>query len=83
METGWLIDFYGGAAIISAEDYFGASAQTAAPKADEIQCPVSGESFVPAADQPSVEFANGQKIFFCCPNCVEQFTANASAYIAA
>mmetsp|Transcript_11341 Transcript_11341/g.33832 ORF Transcript_11341/g.33832 Transcript_11341/m.33832 type:complete len:283 (+) Transcript_11341:149-997(+) len=82
IETAWLINFYGGAAIISAEDYFGAE-KPAATRNGELQCPVSGESFVPADDQPSVTFNNGQKLYFCCDHCVETFKANATDYIQA
>merc|ERR1712146_813759 len=65
----WLIDFYGGPAIISPADYFNKSdskfrdGPPAGPR-DKALCPVTGASINITVDTPTVKFINGQKLYF-------------------
>ncbi len=47
---------------------------------DKMNCPVSGEEFVVAADSPSAE-VDGKTYYFCCPPCVAKFKADPKKYL--
>lgn len=46
---------------------------------DTTTCPVSGETFVVAADSPHVDY-NGKTYFFCCNDCVGDFQKDPAKY---
>lgn len=46
--------------------------QPGAKVGDITRCPISGDLFVVAADQASVDY-KGQPVYFCCPGCIRKF----------
>jgi YHS domain-containing protein len=48
---------------------------------DSTTCPVSGETFVVAADSPKVVYA-GKTYYFCCPDCTADFEKDPAKFTA-
>jgi YHS domain-containing protein len=48
---------------------------------DTTTCPVSGETFVVAADSPKVDY-NGKTYFFCCADCTGDFQKDPAKFTA-
>jgi YHS domain-containing protein len=47
---------------------------------DTSTCPVSGETFVVAADSPSVQYG-GKTYYFCCEDCIDDFQKDPARYV--
>jgi YHS domain-containing protein len=52
----------------------------AAKPGDKTTCPVSGETFVVAADSPKADY-DGKTYYFCCGGCAGDFKADPASFL--
>jgi YHS domain-containing protein len=81
----------GGSSAQSTEPQHGEHAEAATPPSgtvvppgdahvgDTSTCPVSGERFVITDQSPHTDY-EGKTYYFCCPGCIERFSASPAQY---
>jgi len=71
----WLIDIYGGAAIIKPEDYYAVDPGHEKDLGRAL-CPVTGANITIGNSTPAVEFKNGQKLYFSSKGAADNYRAS-------